>query len=70
MKAWRSAPLWTNTTVWTRACNNGGCVEVASHGDVVAVRDSENGDGPVLTVTRADWENFLAAAKAGLFDRI
>jgi hypothetical protein len=46
-------------------------MEVASHGDVVAVRDgADGGDGPVLTVTRADWEQFLAAAKAGRFDQI
>jgi hypothetical protein len=41
---------------------NGGadCVEVASGlPDVVAVRDSKNPDGPILTFSRDEWASFI-----------
>ena len=41
---------------------NGGsnCVEVASSlPGVVAVRDSKNPDGPILTFSRDEWANFI-----------
>jgi hypothetical protein len=47
--------------------NGGGeCVEVTSglRGDV-AVRDSKDPAGPVLTVTPDDWQVFTSAIKAG-----
>lgn len=46
----------------------GNCVEVGVADDTYRVRDSKNPDGPVLTFTRAEWEAFLAGAKAGEFD--
>lgn len=49
--------------------NGGNCVEVALVGDTVAVRDSKDPNGPVLTFTRAEWAAFLAGAKDGEFDR-
>jgi hypothetical protein len=50
--------------------NGGGnCVEVASNmSGVVAVRDSKNPDGPVLTVETAGWREFIADVKAGRHD--
>jgi Domain of unknown function (DUF397) len=36
--------------------------------DAVAVRDSKNPDGPVLTVSPAGWRNFIADVKAGRRD--
>jgi hypothetical protein len=51
-----------------RACDTGGCVEVAT-GEIVAVRDSKAGpDGPVLRFSRTEWDEFIAAVKAGKFD--
>jgi hypothetical protein len=50
---------------------NGNCVEVSrlrssSH---VAVRDTkDNGNGPILICTLAEWGTFLAGAKNGKFD--
>jgi len=50
--------------------NGGGnCVEVASNmPGVVAVRDSKNPDGPVLTIGTNGWREFIADVKAGRHD--
>jgi Domain of unknown function (DUF397) len=46
--------------------NGGTCVEVARNlPGIVAVRDSKNPDGPVLTFTPNDWQTFAAGVKAG-----
>jgi hypothetical protein len=36
------------------------CVEVATVGDTIAVRDSKDPHGPVLAFTRGEWRAFLA----------
>jgi hypothetical protein len=52
------------------AGNGGECVEVATLPDGGrAVRDSKDPDGPVLRFTAAEWQAFLAGARAGEFDR-
>jgi Domain of unknown function (DUF397) len=57
--------------VWLRArCEDGACVEVASSGDGVAMRDSKEQDGPMLRFTRDEWAAFLGGAKAGDFDHL
>jgi hypothetical protein len=43
-------------------------VEVAFVGDVIAVRDSKNPDGPVLVFTPSEWDAFVGGAKDGEFD--
>jgi hypothetical protein len=47
----------------SRSSGNGGnCVEVADNlPDVVAVRDSKDPAGPVLSFTPATWRGFVAA---------
>ncbi|MEU8255494.1 DUF397 domain-containing protein [Micromonospora inaquosa] len=49
----------------TRSGDNGGnCVEVATNlPDTVAVRDSKDSTGPLLTFTAQAWADFIAAAK-------
>jgi hypothetical protein len=59
--------------VWrksSRSSTNGGdCVEVADNvPDGIAVRDSKNPDGPVLTFSRAEWAAFVEGVKDGQFD--
>lgn len=40
--------------------NGGNCVETASTGGVVLVRDTKHRDGPVLTIPARAWRRFLA----------
>ena len=56
--------------VWRKSTFSGtnGCVEVAFVGDLVAVRDSKDRSGPVLTFSSTEWEAFLAAVHHGEFD--
>jgi hypothetical protein len=49
--------------------NGGNCVEVARNlPGIVAVRDSKNLNGPVLTLEPAGWQDFIADVKAGRYD--
>jgi hypothetical protein len=60
-----SSPL-----VWRRSirCDSGACVEVAFGGGGVAMRDSKESDGPILTFTRGGWASFVAGVRAGDFN--
>lgn len=60
-------PRWRKSSY---SGNGGGnCVEVASLADgTIAVRDSKNPDGPVLTFTPAGWREFIGSVKAGRHD--
>jgi hypothetical protein len=49
---------------------NGDCVELASVGDGIAVRDSKDPDGPALRFSRSEWDAFLRGAKKGEFDEL
>jgi hypothetical protein len=53
---------------WRRSssCNGGTCVEVASLGNMIKVRDSADPDGGVLSASRDAWAKFLEMARAGL----
>ena len=56
-------PRWRKA----RYSGNGGgsCVEVARDlSDTVAVRDSKDPNGPVLTIESGDWRHFIADVKA------
>jgi hypothetical protein len=53
-----------------RSMNNGNCAEVASAVGEVAVRDSQDRLGPVLSYPIASWTSFLAAARNGSFDSL
>jgi hypothetical protein len=53
---------------WHRssACNGGDCVEIASLGDMIKVRDSARPDGGILSFSRDQWVRFLVMIRAGL----
>ncbi len=44
--------------------NGGNCIEVGAAPRAVAVRDSKDPDGPVLTVSRESWAGFTRRVKA------
>jgi len=58
----------SGATQWRRSstCNGGACVEVSSLGLAVAVRDSADPDGIILTFPSSDWSEFIASVKAGM----
>jgi len=64
-----SGAVWHKST---RSGGNGGdCVEVAVNlTEVVAVRDSKDPGGGVLTFAPGVWREFLAGVRAGEFDRL
>ena len=47
---------------------NGDCVEVATAGGSVAVRDSKNPAGAVIKYAPGAWQMFLAATRRGEHD--
>lgn len=59
---------------WRKAsasANNGCCVELAPlPKGGVAVRDSKDGQGPVLRFTKAEWAAFANGMAAGEFDAL
>lgn len=50
------------------SCNGGACVKVAASGPEVFIADSKTPDGPVLSYTQAEWQEFVASIKNGEFD--
>lgn len=60
-------PVFTNWHKSTASLESN-CVEVATDGEFVGVRDSKNPDGPVLTFTGGEWKAFLKGAENGEFN--
>lgn len=52
----------------SRSYGGGTCVEVASLGDLIAVRDSKNPDGMVLMYAEAKWNTFVYDMRNREFD--
>ncbi len=63
-----TAAIWHKSS---RSSSSGNCVEVAQNlAGIVAVRDTKDqGTGPVLFFTPAEWDAFIGGAKDGEFDR-
>ena len=47
----------------SRSNGSGQCVETASAGGAIAVRDTQDRDGVMLTVTAAAWQTFADGLK-------
>jgi hypothetical protein len=52
----------------SHSMGSGNCAEVAQADNTVAMRDSKDPDGAVLTFTRGEWAAFIAGVHAGEFD--
>ena len=53
---------WRKSTY--SSSNGGACIEVAAVGRAVAVRDSKDAGGPVLTFGQQTWKAFAAKVRA------
>jgi Domain of unknown function (DUF397) len=65
-----SSTHWAKSSLSTY---NGNCLEIGRLEDsgMIGVRDTkDNGRGPVLSFTQAEWDAFLGGAKAGEFDSV
>ena len=62
--AWKSAE-WHKSS---KSASNG-CLEVAFLAERVAVRDSKNRHGPVLSFTLSEWKAFIDGVRQGEFDQ-
>jgi hypothetical protein len=65
-------PVDLSQAAWRKSSysgpTGGNCVEVASNlPGIVALRDSKDRQGPVLTFTEDEWRAFLQGARAGEF---
>ena len=61
--------LAADQPAWHKQCESGACVEIAVQGEVILVRSSTAPE-TTITLTRAEWQDFLSGAKQGLFDRL
>lgn len=52
----------------SRSAGNGACVEIAQLPHRVAVRDSKDPDGPMLTFGVRTWQDFIGSIRSGEFD--
>jgi hypothetical protein len=61
-----TSAAWRKSSRSGNGSQQNGCVEVARNlPGIVAVRDSKDPSGPVLTVARAGWRDLIADVKAG-----
>lgn len=59
-------------SIWRagKRCDGGACVEIGIQGGSVLIRSSADPDGPYVTLSRNEWQVFLAGAKDGDFDSL
>jgi hypothetical protein len=55
--------------IWRRStrCDTGACVEIATDADHVFLRDGADPGGPMLTLTRGQWQDFVTGLKESDF---
>jgi uncharacterized protein DUF397 len=51
-----------------RRCESGACVQIGTLGDSVLVRSSADPDDRRVTLSRDEWQVFIAGVKDGDFD--
>ena len=64
----------SDTTPWVKASasdEKGSCVEMRRSGDMIEVRDTKDqGNGPTLRFTEAEFAAWLDGARKGEFDHL
>jgi hypothetical protein len=60
-----SSATWRKSSRSVGGSDQTNCVEVAELPGRVAMRDSKNPAGPVLTFTHAEWRAFLGGMRGG-----
>ena len=53
-----------------KQCDGGSCVEIGILGKFVLIRSSAVGDGSYVTLSRSEWQVFVAGVKDGDFDSL
>jgi predicted secreted Zn-dependent protease len=53
-----------------RRCETGACVEIGTRGESVLIRSSADPEGPYVTLSRDEWQVFVAGVKDGDFDSL
>jgi hypothetical protein len=63
-----TAPL----SAWYRSsrCESASCVEVMATSEAMLIRDSKDPLGPVLSLSREQYTQFVSAVRSGIHDRI
>jgi len=51
-------------------CDGGQCVQVGIRGGSILVRSSVDPDGHWVTLSRDEWQAFIAGVKGGVFDNL
>jgi len=57
-------PIWRAA----RGCDSGACVEIGAAAGLVLIRNSADPGGTRLTMSRGEWQEFVAGVKDGDFD--
>ncbi|MFC6087235.1 DUF397 domain-containing protein [Sphaerisporangium aureirubrum] len=67
---WSGATVDVSQVTWRKSSHSsaqgGNCVEAASFGTSVAIRDSKSPDEPKVVVNRREWRLFAHGLKRGL----
>jgi hypothetical protein len=53
-----------------RCCDNGQCAQIGFRGESVLIRSSADPCGAFVTLTRDEWQVFVAGVKDGDFDSL
>ena len=57
-------PIWYSA----KLCDAGACVEIGTLGELVMIRNSVDRNGACISLSRDEWQVFVAGVKAGNFD--
>jgi hypothetical protein len=54
----------------SKRCDTGQCVEIGTVGDSILIRSSTDPTEPHVTLSRREWDVFVAGVKDGDFDSV